>query len=86
MSPSTCEKKDFSTSDTTQYAATWRRFTATISFANYPWATVAATPLPVESHSEIMARITPSNEELKRLAMKNPPPDSWLEGEEQRPF
>lgn len=38
------------------------------------------------SAAQELARITPSNEELKALAAKYPPPADWFEEEEGPPF
>lgn len=33
-----------------------------------------------------LEEITPTNEEWREIAKKNPPPDEWLSGDEERPF
>ena len=35
---------------------------------------------------EELKSITPSNEELKKIALRNPPPQEWFDGEEEDLF
>ncbi|HZU35073.1 MAG TPA: hypothetical protein VFA18_04150 [Gemmataceae bacterium] len=35
---------------------------------------------------DLLRRITPSNEQLRALAAKLPPPAHWFDAEEERPF
>ena len=35
---------------------------------------------------DLLRRITPSNEQLRALAAKLPPPASWFDADEERPF
>jgi hypothetical protein len=41
-------------------------------------------PLRYPNRSEPVSRIT--NAQLKRIAKENPPPQEWLDGEEECPF
>jgi hypothetical protein len=45
---------------------------------------------PVNMHAhdrdEMLRSLTPSNEDLRKVAEKFRPPDAWLEGDEDRPF
>lgn len=42
--------------------------------------------LPPEDSEERLALLTPSKDELRKLAKQFPPPDAWLEGDEEKPF
>jgi hypothetical protein len=35
---------------------------------------------------DLLRRITPSNEDLRALAAKYPPPADWFDADEERPF
>jgi hypothetical protein len=49
-------------------------------------ANIDAVEEDEEALKKELLRITPSNEQLRRLAKKYPPPPEYFEGEEEMPF
>ena len=49
-------------------------------------ALMAAPFVKLKTDEELLAEITPSTAELKKIAEQNPPPPEWYEGEAECPF
>lgn len=43
-------------------------------------------PVNIHDQDEALRSLTPSNEDLRKVAEKFRPPDAWIEGHEDRPF